>query len=245
MNSDTAEGLIIALIGGTVVLTTIDKVTSDKATSGPTLVNVLGGVAVAVPLLIVSDFEPGLAALFAFLIFTGKLLTSQDVLSKISDVFTAHNNNPFSRTINTVTSPVSGGAPGVVAQATGNATIDTVMQRAYSHLGNAFSENPNGVNTWDCSLFVQDAWKAAGVPIPRTTFEQVKALPAVAVSAIQPGDLIYLQGMLNGQSVRYGHVWMAVGNGLAIEAPRTGENVKVIKIDPSVIQAVRRPAIAA
>lgn len=244
MNGETSEGVIIALIGGTVVLTVVENVTApgDKKIQGPKLVTILGGVAIAVPLLIVSDFEPGIAAMFALLIFLGKLMTSEDVLHKLSDVFTPHNNNPFSRTVNTVTSRVDPGAVGVKPPAVNNAIIQTVMERAYSHLGNAYSHDPNGVNTWDCSLFVQDAWAAANVHIPRTTFDQVKALPSVAISAIQPGDLLYTRGDLNGQMVDYGHVWMAVGQGYAIEAPRTGEVVKVIKYDPSAIQTVRRPS---
>ena len=73
---------------------------------------------------------------------------------------------------------------------------------------------------FDCSGLVQAAWAAAGVQIPRDTYEDWAALPHVSLSAIEPGDLI----LYNGE----GHVAMYVGNGYIIDAPQTGMNVEKI-----------------
>ena len=47
------------------------------------------------------------------------------------------------------------------------------------------------------------AWASAGVTIPRDTYEQWAALPHISESDIQPGDLLYYNGI--------GHVAMYVG----------------------------------
>jgi peptidoglycan DL-endopeptidase CwlO len=73
---------------------------------------------------------------------------------------------------------------------------------------------------FDCSGLAQAAWAAAGVAIPRDSYEQWAELPHVSVSSIEPGDLL----IYNGQ----GHVAMYVGNGYIIDAPQTGMDVQRI-----------------
>ena len=78
---------------------------------------------------------------------------------------------------------------------------------------------------YDCSGLTQAAWSAAGVAIPRDTYEQWAALPHIATSAIQPGDLLYYDGE--------GHVAMYVGDGYIIDAPQTGMNVQKLPMNTS------------
>jgi cell wall-associated NlpC family hydrolase len=73
---------------------------------------------------------------------------------------------------------------------------------------------------YDCSGLVQAAWAAAGVAIPRDTYEQWAALTHIPMSDLEPGDLIYY----NGES----HVAMYVGGGMIIDAPQTGMDVEKI-----------------
>lgn len=73
---------------------------------------------------------------------------------------------------------------------------------------------------FDCSGLVQAAWAYAGVSIPRDTYEQWAALPHISGSSLQPGDLIYYNGI--------GHVAMYVGGGYIIDAPQTGYTVEKI-----------------
>jgi cell wall-associated NlpC family hydrolase len=73
---------------------------------------------------------------------------------------------------------------------------------------------------FDCSGLAQAAWAAAGVSIPRTSYEQWAALPHVSTSSMEPGDLL----IYNGE----GHVAMYVGNGYIIDAPHTGLDVERI-----------------
>jgi peptidoglycan DL-endopeptidase CwlO len=78
---------------------------------------------------------------------------------------------------------------------------------------------------FDCSGLVQAAWAAAGVAIPRDTYEDWAQLPHVSFSSIEPGDLI----LYNGE----GHVAMYVGDGYIIDAPQTGMDVERIPMSTS------------
>ncbi len=76
---------------------------------------------------------------------------------------------------------------------------------------------------FDCSGLVQAAWAAAGVSIPRTTYEQWDALPHIAKADLEPGDLVFFENI--------GHVGMYVGNGMMIDAPSTGEVIRMHPLD--------------
>ena len=96
---------------------------------------------------------------------------------------------------------------------------------AYAQLGKPYQWGATGPGSYDCSGLAQAAWAAAGVAIPRDTYEQWAALPHIATSAIQPGDLLYYDGE--------GHVAMYVGDGYIIDAPQTGMNVQKIPMNTS------------
>jgi peptidoglycan DL-endopeptidase CwlO len=94
---------------------------------------------------------------------------------------------------------------------------------AYAQLGKPYQWGATGPGSFDCSGLAQAAWAAAGVSIPRDTYEQWAALPHIATSAIQPGDLLYYDGI--------GHVAIYVGDGYIIDAPQTGLDVEKIPMD--------------
>ena len=91
---------------------------------------------------------------------------------------------------------------------------------AYAQLGKPYVYGATGPSSYDCSGLTQAAWAAAGVSIPRTTYEQWGALPHIPLSDLQPGDLIYY----NGES----HTAIYVGGGYVIDAPHTGAVVEKI-----------------
>jgi cell wall-associated NlpC family hydrolase len=66
------------------------------------------------------------------------------------------------------------------------------------------------------------AWAAAGVSIPRTSYEQWAGLTHVSTSALQPGDIL----VFNGAS----HVGIFVGHGYLIDAPQTGMDVEKVAL---------------
>ncbi|MBM0224515.1 MULTISPECIES: C40 family peptidase [Micromonospora] len=81
----------------------------------------------------------------------------------------------------------------------------------------------------DCSSLMQSAYRAAGVSIPRVTTDQVNAGKAITDPAmLLPGDLILIPGS-EGTMSNPRHVGMYLGQGLIIQAPKTGDVVKIIK----------------
>jgi cell wall-associated NlpC family hydrolase len=96
---------------------------------------------------------------------------------------------------------------------------------AYAQLGKPYQWGATGPDSFDCSGLVQAAWAAAGVSIPRDTYEQWAALPHIAASTIQLGDLLYYDNV--------GHVAIYVGDGYIIDAPQTGMDVQRIPMDNS------------
>ena len=94
---------------------------------------------------------------------------------------------------------------------------------AYAQLGKPYQWGATGPGSYDCSGLVQAAWAAAGVSIPRVTYDQWAALPHIATSSLQPGDLLYYDGE--------GHVSMYVGDGYIIDAPQTGLDVEKIPMN--------------
>jgi peptidoglycan DL-endopeptidase CwlO len=120
-----------------------------------------------------------------------------------------------------------GGPPGTfITSATYTGPTSTAAGKAvqfvYEQLGKPYLWGGTGPSSYDCSGLVQAAWAAAGVSIPRTTGEQVVALPSIPRSALAPGDLIYFNGAT--------HVAMYVGNGMIIDAPRTGEVIRMLPL---------------
>jgi cell wall-associated NlpC family hydrolase len=93
---------------------------------------------------------------------------------------------------------------------------------AYAQLGKPYQWGATGPGSYDCSGLAQAAWAAAGISIPRTTYEQWAALPHIPTSALQPGDLLYFDGI--------GHVAIYVGDGDIIDAPQTGLDVQKIPL---------------
>ena len=90
----------------------------------------------------------------------------------------------------------------------------------------------------DCSGLVQVAYRAAGVALPRTTFEQASYGTTVAIADLRPGDLLFFRG---GDPVQdLGHVAIYAGNGTMITAPRTGAVVQIEPVPYDSIELARR-----
>ncbi|MBV9451266.1 MAG: C40 family peptidase [Streptosporangiaceae bacterium] len=94
---------------------------------------------------------------------------------------------------------------------------------AYAQIGKPYQWGATGPYSYDCSGLVQAAWAYAGVAIPRDTYSQWAALPHIPSTDLQPGDLMYFDGV--------GHVAMYVGGGYMIDAPQTGETVRKLPVD--------------
>jgi cell wall-associated NlpC family hydrolase len=100
----------------------------------------------------------------------------------------------------------------------------------------------NPARQCDCSSLVQQAYRAGGVSLPRTTAQQVHAgTPITGTANLRPGDLIFIPGG-DGTLSDPGHVGLYLGSGLIVQAPHTGDVVKISRLSgwANQIAAIRR-----
>ena len=123
-----------------------------------------------------------------------------------------------------------------------DASYATKAQKALSfartQIGKPYVWGATGPDSYDCSGLTQAAWKAAGVDIPRVTYDQVNAGTTVPVSSAQPGDLVFFYDDIT-------HVGLYIGNGMMIHAPKPGAYVREESIfydGESSIHSIVRPA---
>lgn len=130
--------------------------------------------------------------------------------------------------------------------ATAPREVQTAIRWALGQLGTPYqwggtctdSHGDMAMARCDCSSLMQQAYKAAGVTLTRTTYTQVKEGKEVSADALRPGDLIFTEGTAAVPE----HVGMAIGQGLVVHAPRTGDVVRITTVTAwkSGILAVRR-----
>ncbi|MFK0103405.1 NlpC/P60 family protein [Streptomyces sp. NPDC091217] len=109
---------------------------------------------------------------------------------------------------------------------------------ARAQIGKPYVWGATGPGSYDCSGLSQAAWKAAGVSLPRTTYDQVNAGTTVSLANAQPGDLVFFYDDIS-------HVGIYIGNGMMIHAPKPGAYVREESIyygGESIIHSVVRPA---
>jgi cell wall-associated NlpC family hydrolase len=129
---------------------------------------------------------------------------------------------PQQQTVKSNTIGANGSTQKVTYTGPTGSQADQAVAFAYAQLGCPYVYGGTGPCQmgFDCSGLAQAAWGAAGVAIPRDSYEQWAELPHVSLSSIEPGDLL----IYNGE----GHVAIYVGNGYIIDAPQTGMDVEKI-----------------
>jgi cell wall-associated NlpC family hydrolase len=100
---------------------------------------------------------------------------------------------------------------------------------ALAQLGKPYQWGGNGPGAFDCSGLTQQAWARGGVGIGRVVGQQLADGTPTTIGALQPGDLVMIPGSL-GTLARPGHVGMYIGNGLVVNAPRTGDVVRIVTL---------------
>jgi cell wall-associated NlpC family hydrolase len=87
---------------------------------------------------------------------------------------------------------------------------------------------------FDCSGLTMWAWAQAGVSLPHFAASQYAMLPHVPLSDLQPGDLVFFYRDLH-------HVGIYIGNGNFVQAPRTGDVVKISPLAGRDLVGAARP----
>jgi peptidoglycan DL-endopeptidase RipA len=132
--------------------------------------------------------------------------------------------------------PVANGAtagpPDPAAVATAIAAARRQLGVTYSwggggSTGPGYGVEPDaGVIGFDCSGLTQYAYAQAGIALPRNAQSQFSVLPKVARDQLQAGDLVFwATDPANWQTIH--HVAVYLGDGTVLQAPETGDVVKV------------------
>jgi cell wall-associated NlpC family hydrolase len=102
-----------------------------------------------------------------------------------------------------------------------------MLSAAMSRKGMPYVWGAEGPTSFDCSGLVQWSFAQAGVVMPRVAADQAMSGPAVPVSELQPGDLLFYHTDPTAPGY-ISHVAIYLGNGWMIQAPQPGENVEVV-----------------
>ncbi|MGW0768822.1 NlpC/P60 family protein [Streptomyces sp. NPDC002676] len=108
------------------------------------------------------------------------------------------------------------------------------VRYAMDQLGKPYEWGAEGPRSYDCSGLTADAWARAGTPIPRTSQEQWARLKRIPLNELRPGDLVVYFPEAT-------HVAMYVGDGKVVQAPRTGETVRVSPLASYPVLGAVRP----
>lgn len=101
-----------------------------------------------------------------------------------------------------------------------------LVNEVKKYLGTPYVWGGTSPSGFDCSGLMQYAANKVGVSIDRVSQDQFHNGTAVSKENLQPGDLVFFKGS-TGSAQSPGHVGMYVGNGQFIQAPKTGDVVKI------------------
>jgi len=107
------------------------------------------------------------------------------------------------------------------------ATASAVITAAMSQLGVKYAwggEAPG--SNFDCSGLTQWAYSTVGISLPRTSQAQAQATTQISEAQALPGDLVFMAGS-DGTPSSPGHVGIYLGGGQFIDAPYTGQVIRV------------------
>ncbi|WP_327359812.1 C40 family peptidase [Streptomyces sp. NBC_01304] len=103
------------------------------------------------------------------------------------------------------------------------------VSKAMSQVGKPYVWGGTGPNGFDCSGLIVWAWRQEGYQLKvRTSQQMYDAAVPVRRGQEKPGDLIFTEFEAGGPA----HVMIVVERGLALEAPRTGLDVRTRAYNP-------------
>jgi cell wall-associated NlpC family hydrolase len=104
---------------------------------------------------------------------------------------------------------------------------ERIAASALAQVGHPYRYGGSTPDGFDCSGLVQFAYLAAGLAVPRTTADQVRAARDVKIGKLAPGDLLFFR--IDSRKIT--HVGIYAGDGRFVHAPQTGSKVEVRTLD--------------
>jgi peptidoglycan DL-endopeptidase CwlO len=116
---------------------------------------------------------------------------------------------------------------GLATEFMSTSQLTAALRAAESRRGLPYVWGASGPTSFDCSGLVQWAFAQAGVSMPRVAADQARTGPAVPVSELEPGDLLFYDTDPTAPGY-ISHVAIYLGNGWMIQAPEPGLDVEVV-----------------
>jgi peptidoglycan DL-endopeptidase CwlO len=107
--------------------------------------------------------------------------------------------------------------------------LKVALTAAVGKLGRPYVWGAEGPDSFDCSGLVQWAFAQAGVRMPRVTHQQWVTGPQVPLAQAQPGDLLFWRNDPTNPGY-ISHVAIYWGDGKMLNAPHTGDVVKIAPV---------------
>ncbi|WP_229071736.1 C40 family peptidase [Actinoplanes sp. DH11] len=114
------------------------------------------------------------------------------------------------------------------------------LQFALAQRGDPYVWSEEGPDQYDCSGLMFAAYRSVGFPLTRVSRDQYYQTRGKTVSrySLLPGDLLFFSSSNSWTGIH--HVAMYAGEGMMVEAPRTGLNVRLTPVRWSRLFAATR-----
>ena len=127
--------------------------------------------------------------------------------------------------------------PGLPIPAGTSAGARAAIEFARDQLGEPYIWAAAGPDAWDCSGLTMMAWREGGISLPHYSAAQYQQTKHITAADLEPGDLVFWGTSPN----TIHHVALYIGNGQIIQAPHTGDVVKVSPLFASAPDYFGRP----
>jgi len=118
-------------------------------------------------------------------------------------------------------------SPPVSRVEAGAAAAEVAANHAAKMVGRPYRYGGSTPSGFDCSGLVQFSYRQAGVKLPRSTEDQLRASSPMPVSKLRRGDLIFF----DQDGKRKSHVGIYLGEGRFVHAPSSGKQVRTDRLD--------------
>ena len=118
--------------------------------------------------------------------------------------------------------------------AQGQSRGKAALRFALAQLGKPYAYGGSGPRAYDCAGLTQQAWRAAGLRIPRTAQQQAHVGAPVPLDRIKVGDIVIFYSDAS-------HVGIYAGHGTVVVARRPGTVIRLEPIRWMPVYGVRRP----
>lgn len=123
--------------------------------------------------------------------------------------------------------------PGSVPPSSSRGSIAVAAARSQIGVSYRYATAIEGVS-FDCSGLTKWAWAQAGVSLPHQSRLQFQSSPKVPLAYLEPGDLVFFYSPIT-------HVGIYVGDGLMIDAPGVGRDVRLTAVSWNKVVGATRP----